>query len=76
MHRNVSNHNERGRKDGQPHNIIPQSAVVEAESTENGCARNFDVETVLVVDQGKIFDFVDNEAFEAVVEDRKLCGVD
>ncbi len=75
MHRKVSNHNKRGRKDGQPDNIVPQSTVVEAESAEDGCAWDFDVETVLVVDQGEVFDFIDDEAFEAVVEDGKLCIV-
>ena len=50
MHRTISNHNESSRKDGQANNIIPQSAIVKAESAENGCARNLDIEAVLVVD--------------------------
>ncbi len=75
MHRKVSNHNKRGREDGQAYNIVPQRTVVEAESTEDGCAWDFDVETVLFVDQGEVFDFVDDEAFEAVVEDGKLCTI-
>ncbi len=75
MHRNVSNHDERGRKNGQSHNIIPQSTIVEAESAEDGCAWYLDVETVFMVDQGEVFDFIDDEAFEAVMEDRKLCGI-
>ncbi len=72
MHRDISNYNERGRKNAEADNVIPQSTIVEAKGTEDGCAGDFDVQAVFVVDQGEVFDFVDDETFEAVVEDRKL----
>lgn len=72
MHSRVSNHNESTREDGKPNDIVPQAAVVESESAEDGGAWNFNVEAIFVVDQGEVFDFVDDEAFEPVVEDREL----
>ncbi len=69
MHSNIRNHNESPRHNPQRNDILPQRQRVEAKSAEDGGARDFDVEAVFVVDQGKVADFVDDEAFEAVVED-------
>lgn len=60
MHSSVSNHNESARKDGEPDNIIPQTAIVEPEGAEYGGAWDFDVETVFVIDQSEILDLIDN----------------
>ena len=68
MHGRVSNHNKRSRKDGQSDNIAPKGAVVEPESAENGGARDFDVEAVFVINQCKVFDLIDNQAFEPVMK--------
>lgn len=69
MHRDISNYNESCRENGKTNNVIPQSAIIESECAENRCAGDFDVEAVFVIDQGEVFDFIDNEAFEPVVED-------
>ena len=72
MHSDVCNHDECSRENGEPNDIFPQSQVVESKSTQDRCAGYFDVETVFVIDQSKECDFVDNESFKAVVEDREL----
>jgi hypothetical protein len=56
----------------QPYAILPQRLDVEAEGAKDGGAGNFNVETVFVVDEGEVLDFIDDEAFEGVVEDGKL----
>ena len=52
MHRRISNHYKSGREDGKANDVGPQSAVIEAESAENGGTRDFDVEAVLMVNEG------------------------
>lgn len=68
MHSKVRQNDEGATIDSQPNTILPQSLDVEAEGAENSGARDFNVEAVFVVDEGEIFDFVHNEAFECVVE--------
>jgi hypothetical protein len=43
---------------------------IEAETAQNSGARNFNIEPVLVVDETEVFNFVDDEALEGVMEDR------
>ena len=73
MHRNVRNHNERGREHRKADDIIPQRRIIESERAEDGGAGDFDIQAVFVVDEGEVADFVYDEAFEAVVEDGELC---
>jgi hypothetical protein len=42
---------------------------VEAKGTKDGRARDLNIESVFVVDKTDIFNFIDDEAFEGVVED-------
>ena len=72
MHRSVGNHNKTAREDGKANNVFPQRTIVKAESAQYRGAWNFDVEAVLMIDQGEIFHFVDNETFKAVMEDGEL----
>lgn len=72
MHSDICNYDESPRENGEPNDILPQSQVVESKSTQDRCTGHFNVETVLVIDQSKECDFVDNQSFEAVVEDREL----
>ena len=69
MHSDIGDHNESPRENGETNDIFPQSQVVESKSTQNRCAGHFNVETVLVIDESKECDFVDDESFETVVED-------
>ena len=48
---------------------------LEAEGAEYRRSWYFDIEAIFVVDQGEVFDFVDNETLEAVVEYRELQAV-
>lgn len=75
MHSDISDHYESPREDGETNDILPQSEVVKPKSTQDRCARYFDVETVFVIDESKECHFVDNEAFETVVEDRELWQI-
>jgi hypothetical protein len=42
---------------------------VETKRAEDGRARHLDIKAVLVINKRKVFDFVNNEALECVVED-------
>jgi hypothetical protein len=68
MHSKISEHNEGAAEHGESNAIRPQSLRVEAEGAKDGRTRDLDIETVFVVDEGKVFDFVDDEAFEGVVK--------
>lgn len=75
MHRSVRNDDESAGKDGEANYIGPEGKGVEAKGREDGGSRDFNVEAVFVVDEGEVFDFVDNQAFEAVMEYRKLFPI-
>lgn len=75
MHRSVRNDDERAGKDGEANDISPDGKRVEAKGREDGGSGNFNVKTVFMVDEGEVFDFVDNKGFEAVVEYGKLYPI-
>lgn len=72
MQRRKSKHEERTRHDSQTRNIMPQSQHIKAETAQDRTAGDFDVEAVLLVDEGQVAHFVDDQAFEAEVEDGEL----
>jgi hypothetical protein len=69
MHSQIRKQHKRSRKHPQPNAVCPQCLRIEAEGAQNSGAGNFDIETVFVVDEGEVFDFVYDEAFEGVVKD-------
>lgn len=73
MQRRIAKHKESSTEDRKPDDIPPQRQNIEAKARQDSRARHFDVEAILLVDKGQVPDFVDNEAFEAVVEDGQLC---
>jgi hypothetical protein len=70
MHREIRQHNKRTPVDTKTNTIPPQRLDVESKRAQDGGARDFNVEAVFVVDEGEVFDFVYDEAFEGVVEYR------
>ena len=70
MHRRVRDDDERCCEDTKSDDVRPQSTVVESKCAQDRGPRDFDIETVFVVDEGQILDFVDDQSFKAVVEDR------
>lgn len=52
MHRSISNDDESARKDGKANDICPQSAIIKTKSAEYRSTWYFDVQAILVVDQG------------------------
>ena len=70
MHGNIGNDNEGAAEDGEADDVLPEGEVVEAKGGQDGGAWDLDVEAVAVVFEAKFGDFVDDEAFVAVVEDR------
>lgn len=70
MHRCVCDNDKRPGDDGQPNDIAPHGERIESECTQYGCTRHFDVQTVFVVNQSEICDFVDDQPFKAVMENR------
>ena len=69
MHSDISDHDESPRENGETNDVRPQSEVVEPKSTQYRCPRHFNVQTVFVIDERKERDFIDDEAFETVMED-------
>jgi hypothetical protein len=69
MHRCVCNDDEGSRDHGQPGDVERVRLRVEAKSAQNRGTRYFNIQTVLVVDQGKEGDLVNDEGLEAVVKD-------
>lgn len=75
MHGNIGKHNEGTTEDGETDCVAPESQHVEPERRQDGRAGDLDVDPVLVIYEAEVFDFVHNQAFEAVVEDGKLRNV-
>ena len=75
MHRSVRNDDEGAGKDGEANDVSPDGERVEAKGREDGGSGDFNVKTVFMVNEGEVFDFVDNKGFEAVVEYRKLFSM-
>jgi uncharacterized protein YkuJ len=69
MHSRVRQHNKRTTIHSQPYTILPQRLHIKAKAAQDSRAGNFNVEAVLVVDEAEVLYFVDDEAFEGVVED-------
>lgn len=72
MHRPVRNDDERSRNHGEANDIVPVRLRVEAEGTQDRSSGHFNVQPVLVVDQGEEGHLIDDEGLEAVVEDGQL----
>ena len=72
MHGGVSYYDESSRKYREAKNIRPICKNVKSKGAKDGGARYFDVKTVLMVDKGKVFDFVHDESFEPVIKYGKL----
>lgn len=72
MHRPVCNDDERSRNHGEANDIVPVRLRVEAEGTQDRSSGHFNVQPVLVVDQGEEGHLIDDEGLEAVVEDGQL----
>jgi hypothetical protein len=72
MQRRETKHEERTRHDSQTRNIPPQRQDIKAETAQDRTAGHFDIEAVLLVDERQVAHFVDDQAFEAEVEDGEL----
>ena len=72
MQRRKPKHKERTRHDSQSRNITPQRQHIEPETAQDRASGDFDVEAVLLVDERQVTHFVDDQAFEAEVEDGEL----
>ena len=72
VHGSVAHDEEDAAVDGEADGVVPQREHIEAKRAQNRRAGHFDVEAVFLVDEGEVADFVDDETFEAVVEDGEL----
>lgn len=72
MQRRKPKHEERTRHNSQPRDIPPQRQDIETETAQDRTAGHFDIEAVLLVDERQVAHFVDDQAFEAEVEDGEL----
>ena len=72
MHCDVSQHQEYTAEDCKTDGVTPERQNIEAEGAENGRSRDFNVKTIFVINERKVAHFVDNQAFETVVEDGNL----
>lgn len=72
MHRCICNDNEGRRDHSQARDIVPIGQGIKPKGTKNRCTRHLNVKAVLVINQGKEGDLIDNEGLEPVVENREL----
>lgn len=72
MHGAVRYDDERTGDNGEANDVFPQGKIVEAKGTQNGGTRDFDVQTVFVIDQCQVSGFVDNEGFKTIMKYRQL----
>ena len=75
MHGAICNDDEGAREDGKPDHILPHSQIVKSKCAQYGGARYLDIEAVFMVDQSQVGGFIDDESFEAIVENRQLENV-
>lgn len=72
MHAGISEDDEDGAENSQANGILPKRKNIKAETAQNSGTRNLDVKTILVVNERKVLDLIDNKALEAIVEDGQL----
>jgi hypothetical protein len=72
MQRRITQHEKRGTNNRQSTNIPPKRKHIKPETAQNRTTGDFDVEAVLLIDEREVAHFVDDEAFEAEVEDGEL----
>lgn len=72
MHACIGKDDEDTAENGQSNGIMPQRKNVETKAAENGRAWHLNIKAVLVVNKREVLDLVDDETFEAVVEDGEL----
>ena len=75
MHGTVCNENERSRDYSKSNHVVPIGQGVETKSAQDRGTRHLDVQTILVINQGKVGHFIDNQGFKSIVEDRQLSRV-
>ena len=69
VHRSVCNDDKGPRNHSEANHIVPESKRVEAECAQDRGSGDFDVQAILVVNQSQEGDLVDNQGFEAIMED-------
>ena len=72
VHRHVCQQQECGAVYSQSDSIRTEVVVIESKRAENGSAGNFNIETILLVHESELGNFIDDEPFETVMEYRKL----
>jgi hypothetical protein len=68
----VTQHQEHTTNHPQPLYIPPKRQHIKPETAQNSTTRNLNVKTVLLVYEREVADLVDDQAFEAEVEDGEL----
>jgi hypothetical protein len=66
----IPQHQKHTTNNPQPSHIMPQRQDIKPETAQDSTAGHFDVEAVLLVDERQVAHLVDDQAFEAEVEDR------
>ena len=72
MHSHVCQHQECGTVYSQSNRIGTEVVIIESEGAEDGSTRDFNIETILLVHESELGNFIDDEPFEAVMEYRQL----
>ena len=72
MQSSVPQHQKHTTNQPQPRHIVPKRQHIEPETAQNRTARDFNVEAVFLVHEREGADCVDDQAFEAEVEDGEL----
>lgn len=68
MHGGICQYDETRTKHSETYCVRSQSSIVETEGAQDGGTRYLDVKAILVVNETQSADFIDDQAFEAKVE--------
>lgn len=72
MHSQISQDDKNAPKSPKTNNIHPQRLNIEAKATQDSRPRNLNIKTILMIHKTQILDFINNQALECIMEDRKL----
>lgn len=68
MHCTVCNDDKRTGNHSKSNHVIPIGLGVKAESAQDRGTGDFNIQTVLVINQGEVCHFIDNQGFKSIME--------
>lgn len=68
MHRTVRDDDKGARYHSESDDIAPVGLCIKSKGTQDRCTRDFNIQTVLVINQSEERHFIDDQGLEAIME--------